>query len=401
VLNAVLGSWRVRASDSIFSPSGERPIISVHGKGNGYSITSPWLSDPVVERSAVGAIFSLVAELARAFAEEHSPRVCFHCAAVARHGRLIVFPNTENAGKSTLAARLAAAGLRIYADDVLPISSSGSEGMALGLAPRLRRPLPADAGAELCSFVEAHRGPADDEFLYLSLPPDLLADYGETAPIGAVVLLDRQASAPARLAPIERGAALRHLVVQNFAPGGTTLPCLDRLLTLIRSIPCFTLRYSDLDAAAIMLVDHFAGPNALQNARIERRETGMGVVLPAAKARPQVPSFQQSLGVVVRAIEDDAFLVKPGEQAVFHLNALGASLWFLLEQPTTMETTTGLLKHLFPQVKGSRIKRDVRALFAGLQAAGLIHIVTPWVQVRALWTRILVRGPVGRLIWRF
>jgi hypothetical protein len=293
---------------------------------------------------------------------------------------LIVFPNTEQAGKSTLAARLAVAGFRIYADDVLPILRPGNEGMSLGLAPRLRRPLPAKAQSELRSFVEAHRGPADDEFLYLSLPPTLLAAYGETAPIGAVVLLDRQASGPARLAPIERGTALLHLVVQNFAPRGTTLPCLDQLLTLIGSIPCFTLRYSDLDAAAAAIADHFAVPSApwhggRKDAWIKSREPEIEVALRAAEGRSQVLSFQQNPGAVVRAIGADVLLMKSGEQAVFHLNALGASLWFLLEHPTTMETATKLLQLVFPQVESRRIKRDVRVLFDRLQAAGLVHKV--------------------------
>jgi hypothetical protein len=381
VLAAVLGSWRVQVStEALFATSSERPIISVRRVKNGYLIASPWLADPLEERSAVGATFSLVAELARAFAEEEPSRICFHCAAVSSHGRLIVFPNTERAGKSTLAARLAADGFRIYADDVLPILSPGNEGMSLGLAPRLRRPLPVRASPEFRSFIEAHRGPADDEFLHLSLPPTLLAAYGKTAPIGAVVLLNRQASGPARLASIERGTALRHLVVQNFAPNGTTLPCLDRLLAVIGSIPCFTLRYSDLDAAAVVFANHFAEPIARwhcerEDVRIENREPGIEVVLPAARPRPQTLSFQQSSGVIARTIEADLFLMKPGEQAVFHLNPLGAGLWFLLEHPTTMEIATKLLQQVFPQVEGRRIKRDVRALFNRLQAAGLVHTV--------------------------
>jgi hypothetical protein len=378
VLAAVLGSWRA-SLDAPLAASSESPIISVRRGRNGYQIASPWLSDPLEERSAVGAIFSLVAELARAFAEEEPSGICFHCAAVASHGRLIVFPNTEEAGKSTLATRLAVAGFRIYAEDVLPILTPGNEGMSLGLAPRLRRPLPANAQFELRSFVEAHRGPADDEFLYLSLPPTLLAPYGETAQIGAIVLLDRRASGPARLTPIERGTALLHLVVQNFAPLGMTTTCLDQLLTLIAGIPCFTLRYSDLDAAAAVFAHHFAAPNAPwhrgRNDAWIKREPKIEVALRAAEGRSQVLSFRQTPGVVVRAIEADVLLMKPGEQAVFHLNALGASLWFLLEHPTTIETATKLLQIVFPQVESRRIKRDVRVLFDRLQAAGLVHKV--------------------------
>jgi Coenzyme PQQ synthesis protein D (PqqD) len=163
-------------------------------------------------------------------------------------------------------------------------------------------------------------------------------------------------------------------------PCGTTLPCLDQLLTLIGSIPCFTLRYSDLDAASAVFTNHFAVPNApwhggRKDASIKSREPEVEVALRAAEGRSQVLSFQQNPGVVVRAIEADVLLMKPGEQAVFHLNALGASLWFLLEHPTTVETATKLLQLVFPQVESRRIKRDVRVLFDRLQAAGLVHKV--------------------------
>ena len=66
--------------------------------------------------------------------------------------------------------------------------------MALGIAPRLRLPLPAAASSAFHAFVEVHRGLSDHESLYLALPPALLAPYGTTAPIGAVVLLDRKMS---------------------------------------------------------------------------------------------------------------------------------------------------------------------------------------------------------------
>src|SRR5262249_32248582 len=153
----------------------------------------------------------------------------------------------------------------------------------------------------------------DDEFLHLSLPPTLLAAYGKTAPIGAVVLLNRQASGPARLAPIERGTALRHLVVQNFAPNGTTLPCLDRLLALIGSIPCFTLKFPVFDAGAVFFPNLFPEPNARWHcergdARPKGREPGIEVVPPAARPRPQTLSFQQSSGVIARTVEADLFL---------------------------------------------------------------------------------------------
>src|SRR5206468_7113792 len=132
-------------------------------------------------------------------------------------------PNTEEAGKSTLAVKLASYGFRIFADDVLPICETARKAMSLGIAPRLRLPLPSTADSMFREFVKAYRGPHDNEFAYLVLPPNLLAPYGTTAPIGGFVLLDRRISASTQLAPVPRGRGLEQLIVQNFAPGGTTI----------------------------------------------------------------------------------------------------------------------------------------------------------------------------------
>src|SRR5215204_804516 len=199
-LAAVLGSWRFRILETADQTARDAAAtISVLRGSSSYQIASPWLDEPVAERTQVGAVFSLSAELGRAFAEERPERLCLHCAAVETDGRLILFPNSENAGKSTLATRLAAQGLRLFADDVLAISETSQHGISLGIAPRLRLPL--SAGTSFHAFVESHRGPCDEEFLYLALPAAHLAQHGQTAPLGATVLLDRRRSAPVKLTP--------------------------------------------------------------------------------------------------------------------------------------------------------------------------------------------------------
>src|ERR1700682_349108 len=81
-LTMVLGSWRFRIlenSDPTACETGA--AISVRRGSKSYQISSPWLDEPVVEQSEVGAVFSLAAELARAFAEERPGLLCLHCAA--------------------------------------------------------------------------------------------------------------------------------------------------------------------------------------------------------------------------------------------------------------------------------------------------------------------------------
>lgn len=373
-LAEVLGSWRFRILESI--ESDPPAAMSVIREGDCFRIASPWLGQPVVEHSEVGAVFSLTAELARAFAEEKPERLCFHCAAVEIGDRLIMFPNTENAGKSTLAAKLASSGLRIFADDVLPISETSREGTSLGIAPRLRLPLPATARVAFREFVRTHRGPHDNEFSYLILPANLLAPFGDAAPIGAVLVLDRQSSTSARLTAVTRGQGLRQLIVQNFAPGGTQINSVDRLYSLIEQTSCFSLIYSDLDEAAELIRNRFSTKNASwRKAGKEPRTEAVEVVveIPSERIRARTPRFEQTPGVILRAIDDDLFLVKPDEEVVFHLNPVAASLWRLLERPTTMATAIDVLREAFPLADARRVKRDVRTLFDTLRADRLIR----------------------------
>ena len=224
-LAAVLGTWCFE----VVAAHDQQPVITVHRERGSYRIASPWLDPPLAERSDAGAVFSLVAEMILAFVDEQPNPLCLHAAAVEHDGRLIVFPSTEQAGKSTLVAQLASCDVRIFADDALPLSADDAKGLALGIAPRLRLPLLATASRTFRAFVEAHRGPSDRESVYLALPPPLLAPHGTTAAIGAVVLLDRQEATDARLEPAPRGYGLQRLVVQNFARAGTSLASIDIL----------------------------------------------------------------------------------------------------------------------------------------------------------------------------
>jgi hypothetical protein len=375
-LAAVLGSWRFQAAEPD-QASDVRPVIFIRRKAGRYLIASSWLDEPVVERTDTGAVFSLVAEIACAFAAENPGRLCFHCAAVELDGHLVLFPNSENAGKSTLAARLAAQGLRLFADDVLPVSRDGREGVSLGIAPRLRLPLPSCAGTQFCTFVDAHRGPCDDEFAYLTLPACRLAQRGQAAPLGATVLLDRRRSARARLTPLSRGRAMRQLLIQNFAPRGTSVATLEELRGIIARTACFTLTYSDLDAAAELLADRFSAAHAPWRrtfAHVDGKAHGINIQVAPGSNRSRAIRFEQAPGVALQAMDDDLFLVKPGDAAVFHLNAIAASLWRLLERPMTLDAASDALCQAFPDTDAARITRDVQGLFAALKEEGLIRV---------------------------
>ena len=71
--------------------------------------------------NAVNAICDLISEMAWAKLRSQPELLCVHGAAVEFCERLVLFPNTRRAGKSTLAAVLARLGQTVFTDDFLPI----------------------------------------------------------------------------------------------------------------------------------------------------------------------------------------------------------------------------------------------------------------------------------------
>lgn len=382
VLARVMGSWRFRPVET----NSAAPVISVRRINRRYRIDSPWLEEPAEDDTEVGAVCCLAIDLVQAYVEHDPSLLCLHCAAVAIDGRLVVFPSTVRAGKSMLVARLASKGHRIYADDVLPIAAPEEKGLALGLAPRLRRPLPSSIGTELRAFVDAHRGPEDNRYLYLSLTAAMLAQHGSTAPIGAFVLLDRRPSVRAQLVPIARGSGLQQLIAQNFAQGGASIGSVERLAALVECLPCVTLVYSDLDEASALLQDRFSGWNFRSESARARSQS-----VPADASEPEqhepesndvrgygadkscARRVRQAPGVYLKRVDGDLFLIRHEQDGVFHLNPIAAALWCLLEHPATIEEAVSVLHDAFPEADPRQIKRDVRSLFDRLHRARLIR----------------------------
>jgi hypothetical protein len=178
---------------------GAEPIIRVSRGAGEFRIDAPWLDEPVVENRPARAAANLVVDLVEAYLLAHPSNLCLHCGAAEFAGRLVVFPSRSRAGKSTLMARLAQGGMRIYTDDVLPLVNGERDGRSLGIAPRLRLPLPERASSALRGFVNEHSVLRDDDYAYLRQPSPACAAFGATAPLGAAVLLDRQEDGPPTL----------------------------------------------------------------------------------------------------------------------------------------------------------------------------------------------------------
>jgi hypothetical protein len=187
-----------------------------------------------------------------------NPRyLCIHGAAIRMGGGLVCLPSVTRAGKSTLCVELVSSGRLLYCDDVLPIEPRFNYGMAMGIAPILRKPLPPGIGLEFSNFVTERRGPSNRNWTYVTLGHGELAPFGDLAPIKALVLLQRDSRHGSKIETVPRSEMLREIILQNFASAVPPAQILDRLLHITEEAGCYRLQYGRISGAARLLEDAF------------------------------------------------------------------------------------------------------------------------------------------------
>lgn len=350
------------------------PGIFVREDPSGFRVHAVDTDESGLYRDPVDLACGLVVHLNRAWLREHPHLLCLHGAAAVFGGRLVVFPNTYRSGKSVLSGCLAAAGVRIFGDDILPIEPDSNQGVGLGLAPRLRLPLPDGLGAETRRFVQRRRGVDNKRYLYLRLDEKLLAEYGEQAEIGSFVLLDRSPGADASLRRISEGVLLKRLVLQNFAHDVPVAETLGRLHALVAEAGCYRLTYSDPDEAVALLNSRFvAWPERKAGSRSGAK---LGKVKSKPRrSRPRTPSgplFRRFEEVSEKQVEHDLFLVDTVGNSIYHLNGIGAGLWRLLDGTYGLDDAIAVLHDAFPYMERQAVENDVHSLVADLSARGLL-----------------------------
>jgi hypothetical protein len=231
-------------------------------RGRGYSWESavrpkPKMWDRKPPRTAMNVISDIHDVLFDWFLADHPDLLCLHAGAVDMGQGLLCFPSVGKAGKSTLSVALIERGYSLFGDDVLPIAPGSLDGLAMGIAPLLRKPLPQTLDRRLELFIADREGPSSRDWTYLRLARDEIAPHGERKPIEALILLERRARARAELVPVGKSEMLREAILQNFgsreAPGNV----LDALSRLVDARGRHRLVYDDLNEAADLLERRF------------------------------------------------------------------------------------------------------------------------------------------------
>lgn len=183
-----------------------------------------------------------------------SDLICLHAGAAAIDGGLVIVIGDSFSGKSSVALHLTVLGNRFFGDDQIAVSlSAPSHGLCLGLMPKVRTPLPADCGEAFRQFIDGYTAMKGDDDIYLKLWDGEAATYGETAPVRALVFLDRRADGDSELSAATRPEMLKSLVAKAYAPHIAPQDLLAGLTTLADAADLHHLRYSSSrDAAALL-----------------------------------------------------------------------------------------------------------------------------------------------------
>jgi len=247
----------------------EPPLVRVERRRGGgeryhFNFRYPGLPGGSFEVEGQAAAADAVATaLTLCFTQQDRRALQVHAAALVFPRGILVLHGGSQAGKSTLAVQGACLGLPLAADDrlVVTVSPEGLvEATALGVAPRLRKPLPPDAGAAFAGFVA---GRIRREFpaaarLALQRPAEQLP-AGQRLPVLGLVSLERRARGAIEFAPQGQGAALKSLFSTAAAPHLDTETMTRRLAKIVRRVPSWRLAFTSSRDTAALLLERFGG----------------------------------------------------------------------------------------------------------------------------------------------
>lgn len=348
----------------------QMPILTIRRQGAEYELSGYWIEQPIRRQDRVSAICALVAELMRAYVRQDDRLLCLHGAAAVFAGRLVVFPSCYRAGKSVLSICLAAAGIQLFCDDVLPICLAEGGGIAPGLATRLRLPLPDTLSGAMRRYIESRQELSSERYSYLDLGSSALAPRGWRLPLGAFVLLEREAGVDSKLEDVADADILRQVLWQNFAREAEAPRILEVLDGLVKQAVCYRLRYDRAEDAADLLrqtfaqwPDRSAPENGSSAGTISADTTG------TAPARGQ---YLRNADIAMLQADGQQFLADRNGAAIYHLNSIGSAIWTLLEAPMSVAEISAVLLAAFPELEPAEVEADVGQLCRELASNRLL-----------------------------
>ena len=368
-------------SHTIAQQDNDTSFARVELTDNEYAITSPFIDKPTSFKDPANTLCSLIVELAWARLREDTSLLCLHGAAIEFAGRLVIFPSTRRAGKSTLTVALAAAGKTVFTDDFLPLKATADgllSGVSSGISPRLRMPLPKQFGPVAQNYIENRSMIQNRQYRFVQPQTGELANFGDTAPIGSLVFLERTEGADAMIEVVSEADALTALIKQNFSRAMNAAGILKMLGFITKSAPAYRLIYDDAEQAVALLESHFqewshAAPNFPVNMDTTAFESALETVFTPEPLDISKGSFMHANGIEEVSSDGKRFLTGHNGKSIHYLNDGAVNIWRLLEEPTSTTEAIEMLCAVFPDHPAEDIRRDVIATFTEFASNGLLQ----------------------------
>lgn len=378
-LPTVFPNW----SSVLNSSTNSSCFASINFIDRKYVLDSPFMEKPKSYRDPANTLCSLIVELAWERLREDVRLLCLHGAAIEFAGRLVVFPSTRRAGKSTLTVALAAANKKVFTDDFLPLSVENDGrllGVSSGISPRLRLPIPEQIGPRAKGYLANRSSISNKQYKYIAPINDELAKFGEAAPIGSLVFLERSDDAELAIEPVSKSDALTALIKQNFSRAMNSAGILKLLAFITDTTPAYRLKYNDTEAAIEMLDAKFNGwptsvPLVSKDLDASLFETVVDNNFEPESLDVMCGSFVQAEGVTEVARDGKRFLTGRGGKSIHYLNDGATNIWRLLEEPTSVDEAIEMLCALFPDYPADAIRSDVVATYTDFANNGMLRKV--------------------------
>ncbi len=360
----------------IVCPCGEEnPVITVReipGEEECYRIDACWLSSPLKQTTQTCILCDLAIEMIEAFRAGHGHLLCLHGAAVAGSGKDAVLLLGDNrSGKSSLVVRLMAEGLISYGDDLVGVTSEHAV-MSFGVPPRLRLPLP--PSEILAAFVRSHPGIGDGVYQYLDAEVPL-AGFGQSRPLGRIVILQRHQGVQPRFVPLAHNETLLDLLPRYIMREGEA-PIILEQAGQMAQLPTALFQYSDLDEAARYLIHELDNPDRPTAEFPDSGNRKQKRTRSISFRHRHIPEteYVQVPSIHLHMQNGECFLTDASGNALYHLNVLGQAVWRMLAAPLSEAEAVRLLRQTFPRIPGNRIAHDMERLFFDLRQANLVYV---------------------------
>lgn len=351
---------------------GDRPpLAAVASVGNTparYTVVSQYAEDPTPDLAAASAVCALIADLTQDWSETNTDVIGFHGGAVEVAGKAVLFAGPARAGKTTLISRYALEpGVVFYADDVVPVNRHG-QAIALGVAPRLRLPIPS---VRLKRYTKLKKILGDRRYVYFS-PPNQ-ASYGDFAALGGLILIDRQEGAEAALYRLSHEDAIATLLQQSISSFLDADDAMRRVEELLKNLPTARLVYSDLEEAVSVLNRDL---RAFFDEQLDLPDCALPVPnrlrADEAAALPSDETVRKSDEAILRRLGARSWLWLPEDGMIWELNPVSAAIWELLEIPGSAEDLAEVLAEVFSDQPIDRLTLDVALALGQMASAGLV-----------------------------